>query len=113
MRLAVVAAGKLRDAGLQSLCDDYTRRIQPFVPLELVEVKDAAGLRARWTDRTRGAGTRVLLALAVCAGATNAILQLALWALYMSTSGPVDQPRRSPAVRLVTCWCISTPSPRA
>lgn len=61
MRLAVVAAGKLRDAGLQSLCDDYTRRIQPFVPLEHVEVKDAAGLRARWTDRTRGAGTRVLL----------------------------------------------------
>lgn len=62
MRLAVVAAGKLRDAGLQSLCDDYTRRIQPFAPLEVVEVRDAAGLRARWA-RSNAGGTsiRVLL----------------------------------------------------
>ncbi|MBL8975098.1 MAG: 23S rRNA (pseudouridine(1915)-N(3))-methyltransferase RlmH [Myxococcales bacterium] len=61
MRLAVVAAGKLRDAGLQSLCDDYSRRIQPFAPLEVIEVRDAAGLRARWSDRARGLGPRVLL----------------------------------------------------
>ena len=61
MRVAVVAAGKLRDAGLQALCDDYSRRIQPFAPLEVVEVRDAAGLRTRWSDRTRGLGTRVLL----------------------------------------------------
>lgn len=60
-RLAVVAAGKLRDAGLQALCDDYTRRIQPFAPLEHLEVRDAAGLRTRWNDRTRGLGPRVLL----------------------------------------------------
>ncbi len=63
MRLAVVAAGKLRDAGLQSLCDDYARRIQPYTPLDVVEVRDAAGLRARWSERPRGGGTvvRVLL----------------------------------------------------
>ncbi len=61
MRLAVVAAGKLRDAGLQALCDDYSRRIQPFAPLESVELRDAAGLRARWSDRKQGVGPRVLL----------------------------------------------------
>lgn len=62
MRLAVVAAGKLRDAGLQSLCDEYTRRIQPFTPLEVVEVRDAAGLRARWSRPTAGGQhVRVLL----------------------------------------------------
>lgn len=61
MKLAVVAAGKLRDAGLQSLCDEYGRRIQPFAPLEVVEVRDAAGLRTRWT-RSGGPGVlRVLL----------------------------------------------------
>lgn len=61
MRLALVAAGKLKDAGLQSLCAEYLRRIQPFAPLEVVEVRDAAGLRTRWSDRARGVGTRVLL----------------------------------------------------
>ena len=61
MRLALVAAGKLRDAGLQALCDDYGKRIQPFAPLEVVEVRDAAGLRARWA-RAAGPGVvRVLL----------------------------------------------------
>jgi 23S rRNA (pseudouridine1915-N3)-methyltransferase len=48
MRLALVAAGKLKDAGLQSLCAEYLRRIQPFAPLEVVEVRDAAALRAHW-----------------------------------------------------------------
>lgn len=61
MRLAVVAAGKLRDAGLQALCDDYGKRIQPFSPLEVVEVRDAAGLRTRWTRAAGPAVVRVLL----------------------------------------------------
>ncbi len=62
MRLAVVAAGKLRDAGLQSLCDEYSRRIQPFAPLEVVEVRDAAGLRARWSRAGAGGqSVRVML----------------------------------------------------
>ena len=61
MRLAVVAAGKLRDAGLQSLCDEYTRRIQPFAPLEVVELRDAAGLRARWARASGPQVVRVLL----------------------------------------------------
>ncbi len=58
MRLAVVAAGKLRDAGLQSLCAEYTRRIQPYAPLDVVEVRDAAGLRAHWS---KAPAIRVLL----------------------------------------------------
>lgn len=58
MRLALVAAGKLKDAGLQSLCAEYSRRIQPYAPLDVVEVRDAAGLRAHWT---RHPAIRVLL----------------------------------------------------
>lgn len=62
MRLAVVAAGKLRDAGLQSLCDEYVRRIQPFAPLEHAEVRDAAGLRTRWARNPGGGQSlRILL----------------------------------------------------
>jgi len=60
MRLAVVAAGKLKDAGLQSLCGEYLRRVQPFAPLEVVEVRDAAGLRAHWS-RHAAPVRRVLL----------------------------------------------------
>ena len=60
MRLALVAAGKLKDAGLQSLCAEYLRRIQPFAPLEVVEVRDAAGLRAHWC-RHASPTIRVLL----------------------------------------------------
>lgn len=60
MRLALVAAGKLKDAGLQSLCAEYLRRIQPFAPLELVEVRDAAALRAHW-GRHAAPTQRVLL----------------------------------------------------
>jgi 23S rRNA (pseudouridine1915-N3)-methyltransferase len=48
MRLAVVAAGKLKDPGLQALCAEYTRRIQPYCPLELIECRDLAGVRAQW-----------------------------------------------------------------
>jgi 23S rRNA (pseudouridine1915-N3)-methyltransferase len=56
-RLAVVAAGKLRDAGLQALCDEYLRRARAFAPLELVEVRDAAALRSHGLqDRSRGTG---------------------------------------------------------
>lgn len=60
MRLAVVAAGKLRDAGLQALCADYCKRIQPFAPLELIECRDLAGVRAQWA---RGDGPVVSVLL--------------------------------------------------
>lgn len=60
MRLAVVAAGKLRDAGLQALCAEYARRIQPYCPLDLVECRDIAGVRAQWA---RGDGPVVSVLL--------------------------------------------------
>jgi 23S rRNA (pseudouridine1915-N3)-methyltransferase len=60
MRLAVLAAGKLRDAGLQALCDDYARRIRPYAALELTECRDLAALRAHWT---RGDGPLVQVLL--------------------------------------------------
>lgn len=49
MRLAVYAAGKLRDAGLQALCAEYTKRIQPYCPLDLIECRDLAAMRSQWT----------------------------------------------------------------
>ena len=57
MRVAVVAVGKLRDAGLEALCDDYQRRLRPFMPVEVVELRDLAVLR----ERLRRPGSHVLL----------------------------------------------------
>lgn len=62
LRLTVVAAGKLRDAGLTALCAEYLRRAQPFAPVDLVEVRDAAGLRAHWA-RPAGPGGQVRVLL--------------------------------------------------
>lgn len=39
MRLTVVAVGKLRDAELRAVTDDYYRRVRRYVPLDEVEVK--------------------------------------------------------------------------
>lgn len=58
MKLTIVAAGKLKDTALIALCSDYLRRAQPFVPLEVVEVRDMPGVRAHWS---RHDGPRVLL----------------------------------------------------
>src|SRR5205085_121712 len=49
--LVVLAAGKLRDAWVRDGCGDYQRRIARHLPLEVVEVKDAASLAARIPDR--------------------------------------------------------------
>ena len=60
MRVAVLAAGKLRDAGLQALCSEYLRRSQPFCPLDLIECRDLAAVRTHWT-RGDGPTVQVLL----------------------------------------------------
>jgi 23S rRNA (pseudouridine1915-N3)-methyltransferase len=46
-RLAVHAAGKLRDAGLSTLCAEYMQRIQPYCPCDLIESRDLAALRSQ------------------------------------------------------------------
>ena len=50
MRLRVLAVGKLKDRGLESLIDEYQKRARKFLPIELVEVRDAASLRAKLGD---------------------------------------------------------------
>ena len=58
MKLTIVAAGKLKDAALVALCSDYLRRAQPYVQLDVIEVRDLPGLRAHWS---RHDGPRILL----------------------------------------------------
>lgn len=60
MRLTVLAAGKLRDAGLQAMCAEYVKRTRPFCPLDVVECRDLAALRAQWA-RSDGPTISVLL----------------------------------------------------
>jgi 23S rRNA (pseudouridine1915-N3)-methyltransferase len=48
MKLVVLAVGKLRDRHLAALCDDYVARARRHLPIEIVEVEDAAALARRW-----------------------------------------------------------------
>ena len=34
MRLQVLAVGKLKDAGLENLCEEYVKRSRSFLPIE-------------------------------------------------------------------------------
>lgn len=58
MKLSVVAAGKLKDTALVALCADYLRRVQPFLAVDVIEVRDMPAIRAHWS---RLDGARVLL----------------------------------------------------
>lgn len=58
MKLTIVAAGKLRDNALVALCADYLRRAQPFLAVEVVEVRDLPAIRAHWSKHE---GPRILL----------------------------------------------------
>src|SRR5262249_6000654 len=57
MKLRVIWIGKTRDPGLCRLLDDYSSRIQRFLSLELVELKDA---RVPETARKRMEGEKIL-----------------------------------------------------
>ena len=41
MKLRVIWVGKTKNAQLAKLCDDYIGRIKHFLPLEILEVKEA------------------------------------------------------------------------
>lgn len=58
MKLSVVAAGRLKDTALVALCSDYSRRVQPFLSVEVLEVRDLQAIRNHWT---RHEGPRILL----------------------------------------------------
>ena len=50
MRLRVLAVGKLKDRVLESLISDYQKRARKFLPIELLEFRDADALRAKLGD---------------------------------------------------------------
>jgi len=54
----VLAIGKLKDAGLEGLCDDYVRRSRGFLPIERITCRTAKDQRQRASE---GDARRVLL----------------------------------------------------
>ena len=47
MKLYVLAQGKLKDRGLRAVADDYKARLERYVAVEEIEVKDAQALERR------------------------------------------------------------------
>ncbi|MFV8754036.1 23S rRNA (pseudouridine(1915)-N(3))-methyltransferase RlmH [Nannocystaceae bacterium ST9] len=47
MQLRILAIGKLKQPGLEALVDEYQQRARTLLPIELVHLRDLAGLRAR------------------------------------------------------------------
>lgn len=62
MVIHVVAVGRITDAGLRGLCDDYAARLRRSLRLELREVRAAPG-RALPAIRLRSEADRLLAAL--------------------------------------------------
>lgn len=50
----VLCAGKLREAWVKEACEEYRKRIARHLPIEIVEVKDAAALAAKLDDPKLG-----------------------------------------------------------
>lgn len=51
MRLRILAVGKLKDRGLETLVADYQKRSRNFLPIEVLEFRDLEGLRAKLSER--------------------------------------------------------------
>ncbi|MCA9708545.1 MAG: 23S rRNA (pseudouridine(1915)-N(3))-methyltransferase RlmH [Myxococcales bacterium] len=58
MRLRILAIGKLKDARLEQLCDEYVKRSRPLVPIERVACRSAA---EQWKRAEEGDGPVVVL----------------------------------------------------
>ena len=58
MKLRVLAVGRLKDAGLQSVCDTYVRRLQPTFPTTVEEPRNLDALRSQ---AAKHGPTRVVL----------------------------------------------------
>jgi len=43
VQLRVIAVGKMREKYVRQACEDFTRRIEPYYPLDLLEVKASVG----------------------------------------------------------------------
>ena len=58
MNLEVLAVGKLKDPGLQLLCEDYLKRSRSFLPIDVTEVRDHGAL---WRRQSTAPGPTVIL----------------------------------------------------
>lgn len=58
MRFTVLAIGKVRDRSIVELCETYTKRSQPLIPIERIEVRDT---QAAWSRLERKDGPSILL----------------------------------------------------
>jgi 23S rRNA (pseudouridine1915-N3)-methyltransferase len=58
MKLRVLAVGRLKDAGLVSLCDTYVRRLKPMFPTTVEEPRTLEALR---TQAAKNGAARVVL----------------------------------------------------
>jgi 23S rRNA (pseudouridine1915-N3)-methyltransferase len=61
MQLRVVAVGKVRERYVAAACEDFAKRLAPYYPLDMVEVKAALGAQPESAMREEGA--RILSAL--------------------------------------------------
>ncbi|KIG16295.1 LSU m3Psi1915 methyltransferase RlmH [Enhygromyxa salina] len=59
MRLRILAVGKLKQPGLESLVSDYIKRARSLLPIELCHLRDLAALRSR--AQPSQTGPRVVL----------------------------------------------------
>jgi 23S rRNA (pseudouridine1915-N3)-methyltransferase len=57
MQLRILCVGKLKQPGLEALVDDYRKRAQSLLPIELLALRDLGQLR----ERVQKAGPRVVV----------------------------------------------------
>ena len=50
MKITVLAVGKMRDRAMTAICDEYLKRAQRHLPVEVVEVESDAALLRRIPD---------------------------------------------------------------
>lgn len=58
MQLRLIAVGKLREPYTAQACAEFAKRLSPYYPLEIVEVRAASGTRP--ADAMRDEGERLL-----------------------------------------------------
>ena len=72
MKIRLICVGKMKNAPLRALAEDYAGRIQRFAPLEIVELKD--GKAADAVSRLAEEAKAIEAALLKGAGFRNAVL---------------------------------------
>lgn len=47
VQIRIIAVGKVREPAVAALCDEFFKRIRPYYPLEIIEVKSSADADVR------------------------------------------------------------------